>query len=92
MGDVPYEEVRLADMAWSEELQAYTYECPCGDVFQITGDELAAGEDIAHCPSCSLVVRVLCDADAFAAEWEARHSKPPDAPPPEAAPQPVPVA
>lgn len=85
----PYEDVALADMAWSDALQAYTYECPCGDLFQITGDELAAGEDIAYCPSCSLVVRVLCDADAFAAEWEARRSKQPpgagqQAPPPPA--------
>jgi hypothetical protein len=23
-------------MSWSEELQAYTYSCPCGDLFQIT--------------------------------------------------------
>jgi hypothetical protein len=23
-------------MAWSEALQAYTYQCPCGDLFQIT--------------------------------------------------------
>ncbi len=75
----PYEEVPLADMRWDESLQAFTYECPCGDLFQISGDELAAGEDIAHCPSCSLVVRVLLDdVDAFAADWEAR--KQPDAP------------
>jgi len=31
-------------MDWSEELQAFTYQCPCGDLFQITVDELAAGE------------------------------------------------
>ena len=68
----PYEEVELAQMAWDEHLQAFTYECPCGDLFQISGDDLAAGEDIAHCPSCSLVLRVLCDADAFAAQWAAR--------------------
>lgn len=30
-------------MDWSEELQAFTYQCPCGDLFQITLDELAAG-------------------------------------------------
>ncbi len=33
---MPYEEVEIEDFAWSEELQAYTYACPCGDVFQIT--------------------------------------------------------
>ena len=65
----PYEEVALEEMDWDEALYAFTYQCPCGDLFQISGDELAAGEDIAHCPSCSLVVRVLFDADAFAADW-----------------------
>ena len=69
---VPYEEVALEDMQWDDSLQAFTYECPCGDLFQISGDELAAGEDIAHCPSCSLVIRVLCDATSFAREWEKR--------------------
>ena len=33
---MPYEEVEIEDMEWSDELQAYTYACPCGDVFQIT--------------------------------------------------------
>ena len=68
----PYEEVALEDMLWDDGLQAFTYQCPCGDLFQITGDDLAAGEDIAHCPSCSLVVRVLYDTAAFATEWEAQ--------------------
>lgn len=31
-----YDEVEIEDMTWNEELQAYTYSCPCGDVFQIT--------------------------------------------------------
>jgi hypothetical protein len=31
-----YDEVEIEDMSWSEELQAYTYQCPCGDLFQIT--------------------------------------------------------
>lgn len=33
---MPYEEVEIEDMEWSDELQAFTYACPCGDVFQIT--------------------------------------------------------
>lgn len=44
-----------------------------GDLFQITRDELAAGEDIAHCPSCSLFVKVIDIPEDFSAE----------APPPE---------
>ena len=38
-----HDEVELEDMDWNEELQAFTYQCPCGDFFQITLDELAAG-------------------------------------------------
>ena len=64
MAETPYEEVALEAMAWDAAAELYTYECPCGDLFTISGDELAAGEDIAHCASCSLVLRVLCDADA----------------------------
>ncbi|QDZ19622.1 DPH-type MB domain-containing protein [Chloropicon primus] len=53
-----YEEVNLNDMKYDLELEAFTYECPCGDLFQITMEELEAGEEIAYCPSCSLVVMV----------------------------------
>eukprot|EP00959_Pyramimonas_sp_CCMP1952_P186614 3902050-Pyramimonas_sp.AAC.1 len=56
-----YEEVALEDMVWDKELSAYTYECPCGDLFQITLDELKAGEEIARCPSCSLFITVVYD-------------------------------
>ena len=38
-----YEEVNLDDMKWDLELEAFTYECPCGDLFQITMDELEDG-------------------------------------------------
>ena len=117
-----YDEVEIEDMEWSEDLQAFTYSCPCGDLFQITlvrhaaqstaarrrrclckdifcesrlayhlqlcspplnvhvmklefseealtgyvcflhlQKELADGEDIARCPSCSLYVQVIYD-------------------------------
>lgn len=52
-------------MTWSDDLSAYTYECPCGDLFQISPSDLRAGEDIARCPSCTLVVRVVYDPDDF---------------------------
>ena len=32
----PYEEVGLGEMDWDADLGAYTWECPCGDLFQIT--------------------------------------------------------
>lgn len=57
-------------MSWSDDLQAYTYQCPCGDVFQITRGDLRAGEDIARCPSCTLVVRVVYDEDDDFGEME----------------------
>ena len=60
-----YEEVDIDDMDYDEETGTYTYECPCGDLFQITEEQLAAGEEIAHCPSCSLVVHVLYDPEDF---------------------------
>ena len=44
-----HDEVELEDMDWNEELQAFTYQCPCGDFFQITLDELAAGGLRAVC-------------------------------------------
>jgi len=57
--------------------RVYTYPCPCGDKFTITEvpsrvvfsfmvscgaqEELFDGEDVARCPSCSLIVRVIYD-------------------------------
>lgn len=31
-----YDEIDIEDMEWNEELQAFTYQCPCGDLFQIS--------------------------------------------------------
>ena len=84
-----YDDVEIEDMEWNEDLGAYTYPCPCGDLFQITKvghrlpyveprvrytrlleslpqlcfsqEELAAGEEIARCPSCSLYITVVYD-------------------------------
>mmetsp|Transcript_1798 Transcript_1798/g.2599 ORF Transcript_1798/g.2599 Transcript_1798/m.2599 type:complete len:83 (-) Transcript_1798:348-596(-) len=60
-----YDEIEIEDMDWNEELQAYTYTCPCGDLFQITLEELQCGEDTARCPSCSLFITVIFNADDF---------------------------
>lgn len=60
-----YDEVEIEDMTWDQKLQAYTYMCPCGDLFQITKEELKAGEEIARCPSCSLYITVIYDAEDF---------------------------
>lgn len=31
-----YDEVEIEDMQWRDDLEAYTYPCPCGDLFLIT--------------------------------------------------------
>ncbi|RCH81542.1 Diphthamide biosynthesis protein 3, partial [Rhizopus azygosporus] len=36
--------------------------------FEISVDDLRDGEDIARCPSCSLIIRVIYDPDDFADE------------------------
>ncbi|KAI9314555.1 hypothetical protein BX666DRAFT_1967757 [Dichotomocladium elegans] len=53
-------------MEFDEDEQIYTYPCPCGDKFEISVDDLRDGEDIARCPSCSLIIRVIYDPDEFA--------------------------
>ncbi|KAJ4845109.1 hypothetical protein Tsubulata_030339 [Turnera subulata] len=60
-----YDDVEIEDMEWNEELQAYTYPCPCGDLFQITKDDLRLGEEIARCPSCSLYITVIYNLEDF---------------------------
>lgn len=65
-----YDEVEIEDMQWSDDLRAYTYPCPCGDLFQITLEELRGGEEIARCPSCSLYITVVCDPDDLPSEPE----------------------
>ncbi|CAI0446910.1 unnamed protein product [Linum tenue] len=52
-------------MEWNEELQSFTYPCPCGDLFQITKEDLRLGEEIARCPSCSLYITVIYNPEDF---------------------------
>lgn len=61
--EVIYDEVEIEDMEYEEETGKYYYPCPCGDRFVIHEDELLAGEDIARCPSCSLLIRVIYDLE-----------------------------
>jgi diphthamide biosynthesis protein 3 len=56
-----YDEIEIEDMAWDEEKEVFHYPCPCGDRFEITRKQLANYEDIATCPSCSLIIRVVYD-------------------------------
>ncbi|KAI0773123.1 hypothetical protein BD413DRAFT_312900 [Trametes elegans] len=56
-----YDEVEIEDMVWDEEKRVYHYPCPCGDRFEISKKQLKNYEDIATCPSCSLIIRVVYD-------------------------------
>ncbi|XP_067615420.1 diphthamide biosynthesis protein 3 [Eurosta solidaginis] len=65
---VYHDEVEIEDMEYDEEEEIYYYPCPCGDRFQITKEELVEGEEVATCPSCSLIIKVIYDANMFKAE------------------------
>lgn len=60
-----YDEIEIEDMNYvendPEKGSYYTYPCPCGDKFFITLEDLKNGEDIAHCPGCTLKIRVIYD-------------------------------
>ncbi|KAF8063299.1 zf-CSL-domain-containing protein [Lyophyllum atratum] len=56
-----YDEIEIEDMVWDAEKRVYHYPCPCGDRFEISRRQLADYEDIATCPSCSLVIRIIYD-------------------------------
>jgi len=56
-----YDEIEIEDMSLDEAKGVYHYPCPCGDRFEISRKQLANYEDIATCPSCSLIIRVIYD-------------------------------
>jgi diphthamide biosynthesis protein 3 len=61
-----YDEIEIEDMTFDPNLQIYHYPCPCGDRFEIAIDDLRDGEDIAVCPSCSLMIRVIFEVVCIA--------------------------
>lgn len=65
---VYHDEIEIEDFEYDEENGIYHYPCPCGDRFEIFKEDLLIGEEVATCPSCSLVVRVIYDPDMFKAE------------------------
>lgn len=56
-----YDEIEIEDMTWDAEKKVFHYPCPCGDRFEISRRQLADYEDVATCPSCSLIIRVIYD-------------------------------
>ncbi|KAI4162104.1 MAG: hypothetical protein LQ342_004274 [Letrouitia transgressa] len=65
-----YDEIELEDLTFHPSTALYTYPCPCGDQFEISLPDLRAGEDIAVCPSCSLMIRVIFEAGDLPPEEE----------------------
>jgi diphthamide biosynthesis protein 3 len=63
-----YDEIEIEDMTYDTTLQIYHYPCPCGDRFEIGIADLRDGEDIAVCPSCSLMIRVVFEVDKLPKE------------------------
>ncbi|XP_059170547.1 diphthamide biosynthesis protein 3-like [Physella acuta] len=62
---VYHDEIEIEDMEYDSDTETYYYPCPCGDRFEITKEELQNGEDVAKCPSCSLLIKVIYDLDDF---------------------------
>ncbi|XP_037552272.1 DPH3 homolog [Nematolebias whitei] len=60
-----HDEVEIEDFEFDEETETYSFPCPCGDRFLITKEDLENGEEVATCPSCSLIVRVIYDKELF---------------------------
>lgn len=56
-----YDEVEIEDCFYDETLHIYHHPCPCGDRFEISIYDMRDGEDIARCPSCSLMIRIIFD-------------------------------
>ncbi|ROW06615.1 hypothetical protein VMCG_04242 [Cytospora schulzeri] len=84
-----YDEVEIEDMTYDETMQTYYYPCPCGDRFEIALADLQDQEtDIAVCPSCSLMIRVIYEVDDLPKPDEPE----PDTEPADEQPAQVPVA
>ncbi|CAG9314748.1 unnamed protein product [Blepharisma stoltei] len=60
-----YDQIEIEDMEWDADTEVFFYPCPCGDKFQISFEELCYGEEVARCPSCSLLLRVIYDEETL---------------------------
>jgi diphthamide biosynthesis protein 3 len=54
-----YDEIEIEDLDFNSDNATFYYNCPCGDRFRITLEEMLTGDDIAECPSCSLQIRII---------------------------------
>ena len=66
LADSVYDQIEIEDFTFDINTQLFQYPCPCGDKFQICLEDLKDGEEIAICPSCSLMVQVIYDTEDLA--------------------------
>ena len=60
-----YDEIEIEDMTYDPTLEIFHYPCPCGDRFEIGIADLKDGEDVAVCPSCSLMIKVIFEMVSY---------------------------
>lgn len=60
-----HDEIEIEDFEYDEDTETFYFPCPCGDKFAISREDLENGEEVATCPSCSLIVKVIYDKEAF---------------------------
>lgn len=75
MADAIYDQIEIEDMTFDPALQIYHYPCPCGDRFEISIDDLRDGENVAVCPSCSLMIEVIFEPVCICPEGMGRASE-----------------
>lgn len=73
-----YDQVEIEDMTFDPDTQIFSYPCPCGDKFQIFIDDMFDGEDVAVCPSCSLMIQVIFEKDDLVSYYDEAGAQPPE--------------
>lgn len=74
-----YDEIEIEDMTFHIDTQMFTYPCPCGDRFEILLDDMVEGENIAVCPSCSLMIEVIFEPEDLVQYFKEAGVVPPEA-------------
>lgn len=58
-----YDEIEIEDLHFEADSLSFWYDCPCGDKFRISLDQLKEGYDIAECPSCTLQIKIIFEKE-----------------------------
>ncbi|KAH3902596.1 Kti11p SCDLUD_000176 [Saccharomycodes ludwigii] len=72
-----YDQIEIEDMTFDVDTQLFTYPCPCGDRFQVYIDDLFNGEEVAVCPSCSLMIQVIFEKEDLQQYYDDADLQPP---------------